>query len=249
MPVHDWTRVEAGTYHAFHSSWITHLMETLNNGVLPSGYYALSEQHVGRRIGDVLTLHAPDAVGPVSTSTGEGGVLVADAPPRVRRKLTASGNAAYKALRRTLTVRSVQGHRIVALIEILSPGNKDRSASIAEFAEKVISALKAGVHVLVADLFGPGPHDPQGIHGAIWAEYDSEAYDLPEQEPLTLASYDAGAIPEAYVEHLKLGSPLPEMPLFVDVGKYINVPLEPTYRSAFAGMPAIYKTLLGEGVQ
>jgi hypothetical protein len=34
MPIHDWTRVDAGTFHDFHQAWITHLKETLNDGVL-----------------------------------------------------------------------------------------------------------------------------------------------------------------------------------------------------------------------
>src|SRR5258708_39900981 len=56
MPVHDWTRVDAGTFHGFHTAWLTHLSETLNGGRLPKGYYALPEQHGGRLIADVLTL-------------------------------------------------------------------------------------------------------------------------------------------------------------------------------------------------
>jgi hypothetical protein len=44
MPVHDWTMVEAGTFHSFHCAWIAHLMGKLNGGLLPDGYYALSEQ-------------------------------------------------------------------------------------------------------------------------------------------------------------------------------------------------------------
>jgi hypothetical protein len=244
MPVHDWTRVEAGTYHSFHSAWITHLMETMNNGLLPGSYYALSEQHMGRRIGDVLALHAgEDTRSPVPRST-EGAVLVVDVPPRVRRKLSPEPRSAYRALRRTLAVRSLEGHRIVALVEILSPGNKDREANVEEFALKVESALNAGIHVLVVDLFRPGPFDAQGIHGAIWAGYDSNAYDLPAHEPLTLASYEGGAMPEAYVEHLALGQAIPVMPLFLEPGAYIDVPLEATYEAAFRGMPALYRSLL-----
>ena len=63
MPIHDWTRVDAGTFHAFHTAWVTHLSETMNGGLLPSGYYAMPEQHVGRSIADVLTLHAGGAAG------------------------------------------------------------------------------------------------------------------------------------------------------------------------------------------
>ena len=58
MPVHDWTLVEAGIFHAFHTTWIGGIQNTLNEGLLPSGFYALAEQHAGRSIADVLTLHA-----------------------------------------------------------------------------------------------------------------------------------------------------------------------------------------------
>lgn len=33
MPIHDWTRVTAGTFHAFHTAWIVQLQEMLNAGV------------------------------------------------------------------------------------------------------------------------------------------------------------------------------------------------------------------------
>jgi hypothetical protein len=45
MPVHNWTLVDDGTYHDFHNGWIVHLKDELNEGVLPKGYYAQSEQH------------------------------------------------------------------------------------------------------------------------------------------------------------------------------------------------------------
>jgi hypothetical protein len=56
MPLHDWTRVAPGTYHGFHDSWITHLKEALNTGVLPSSYDALGEQCNGDIAPDVLAL-------------------------------------------------------------------------------------------------------------------------------------------------------------------------------------------------
>lgn len=53
--------------------------------------------------------------------------------------------------------------------------------------------------------------------------------------PLTLASYVARALPEAYVEHLAAGEALPDMPLFLTPTAYINIPLEPTYQAAYRG--------------
>jgi hypothetical protein len=44
MPVHDWTRLEAGIFHHFRHDWITELARALNRGVLPSSYYGLVEQ-------------------------------------------------------------------------------------------------------------------------------------------------------------------------------------------------------------
>lgn len=87
MPVHDWKQVDAGTFHAFHTAWITHLSEALNGGVLPSGYYALPEQHAGRFIADVLTLQAQDrrAAG-AGRERGRGGcgISTQGAPQNVR---------------------------------------------------------------------------------------------------------------------------------------------------------------------
>ena len=235
MPVHDWTRVDAGTFHALHTAWITHLSEALNGGILPSGYYAMPEQHGGRLIADVLTLQVPQPP-PAPPAEESGGVALADAPPRVRRRLSPSPSA--RGTRRTLTIRHVSGHRIIALVEIVSPANKDRATHVAELADKVEAALWHGVHVLLGDILPPGPFDPQGMHAAVWERFDDEPYVLPVKEPLTLASYVAGPRPEAYLEHVSVGLPLPEMPLFLNPDRYINVRLEATYMQAFAGMPA-----------
>ncbi len=63
MAVHDWTRVSPGTFHDFHGRWITHLSESLNAGLLPAGYYALSEQPAEDAWPDVLALEATRIAG------------------------------------------------------------------------------------------------------------------------------------------------------------------------------------------
>lgn len=242
MPVHDWTRVDPGIFHDFHNAWITEVRNALNGGLLPPDYYALSEQHAGQYITDVLTLHTgPASEEPPRPRTG-GGTAVAEAPPQVRRKLTVS--RATRKRRRTLAIRHVSGHRLVAMIEIVSPANKDRDAHVREFAEKVEDALRYGVHVLLVDIFPPGPHDPGGMHGAVWELLDDEPYDVPLDEPLTLASYVAELQPEAYLEHVAVGVVLPGMPLFLHPERYATVPLESTYQAALRGTPAYWREVL-----
>ena len=91
MAVHDWTRVEAGIFHAFHCDWISQIQTTLNGGLLPQGFYSLAEQHTGRSIADVLTLHAsPAPRQPLPPPPAAGATAVAEAPPRVRRRQTGS---------------------------------------------------------------------------------------------------------------------------------------------------------------
>lgn len=246
MPAHDWTRVEAGIFHAFHVAWIPEIQRALNAGLLPEGYYALAEQHSGCAIADVLTLHTGPTIDGTQPLTPESaGIAVADAPPRVRRVRTIEP-ASFLLRRRTLAIRHVSGHRLVALLEIVSPANKDRASHVEDFTSKVLASLDAGVHILLVDLFPPGVHDPQGIHGVIHQrlEQTDEPYDLLSNEPLTLAAYATGPKIELYVEHLAVGAPLPEMPLFLRPDRYFNVPLEATYRAAYEGMPAFWRDVL-----
>ena len=243
MPVHDWTLVEAGIFHSFHTVWIGAINSALNNGLLPQGYYALAEQHADRSVADVLTLHAspqPTAEHP-PLPPATGGTAVAEAPPKVRRR-----EEAVLSRRRSLAIRHVSGHRLVALLEIVSPGNKDRAAHVTKFVDKAISALEAGVNLLLVDLFPPGRHDAEGMHGAIrqhLGDFD-EPYDVPADEPLTLASYAVDSPIEMYSEHVAVGVTLPEMPLFLSSDRYINVPLEATYQAAYSGMPAFWRDVL-----
>lgn len=244
MPVHDWTRVDAGTYHDFHNAWIVEIRNVLNGGLLPEGYYAMSEQHAGRMIADVLTLRGGEGTR-LPPAEQRGPVAVADAPPRVSRKMVAGPRATYRAKRRTLAIRHVTHHQLVALIEILSPGNKDRASSVKDVVEKTHAALRQGLHLLMVDLFPPGRHDPQGMHGAIWESFDSEEEYMPlPSKPLTLVAYVADKIPEAYIESVAVGDPLPDMPLFLQTDWYVNVPFESTYQAAYRGVPAIWRSVL-----
>src|SRR5262249_62106840 len=91
----------------------------------------------------------------------------------------------YVSKRRTIVIRHSSDDRIIALLEIVSPGNKSSRHGLQTFVDKAVECLYRGYHLLVVDLFPPGRRDPQGIHGAIWAEVSDEPFSLPSGEPLT----------------------------------------------------------------
>jgi hypothetical protein len=246
MPIHDWTRVTAGTWHDFHLAWIAEIRNALNGGILPADYYAQAEQIAGPFGPDVLTLQMPDM--PSNGATGlpsntSGGVAVSVVPPPMRMTAEAEMND-YVLKRRTLVIRHASGDRIVALLEIVSPGNKASRHGLRSFVEKAVEALYHGYHLLLIDLFPPGPRDPNGIHGAIWAEISDEPFVLPANEPLTLAAYSAGPCKRAYVEPTAVGRELIDMPLFLEEEIYVNVPLEATYQAAYRGVPRRWQRVL-----
>lgn len=243
MPIHDWTRVSAGTWHAFHLSWISEIQAVLNNGLLPADYYAQAEQIAGPLGPDVLTLQEIESAEQPSAAGEEEGGAVVMAPPRTRISATAEMDD-YVYKRRTLVIRHASGDRIVALLEIVSPGNKSARHAFDSFVGKAIAALFHGYHLLIIDLFPPGPRDPDGIHAAIWGELSDDAEALPADEPLTLAAYSAGPVKHAYVEPTAVGRALVEMPLFLTGDVYVNVPLEATYQAAYRGVPRRWREVL-----
>src|SRR5262245_12384699 len=116
MPVHDWSKVDAGIFHHFHHAWIEEIARSLNRGLLPGRYYAMAEQQVSQFGPDVLTLQTrtedDDQSGAVEPAT-EGpdtGVIVAR--PQVRL----AGETDLEFYRRkqsVVAVRHVSGDRLV----------------------------------------------------------------------------------------------------------------------------------------
>ncbi len=254
MPIHDWTRVDAGIFHDFHQEWISSLKRALNSGLLPADYYALAEQVVGGLHPDVLTLERdrPPAtsnggnIHPASSPPGGGGIALAAVPPCVRFTASAE-SASYARKRDRIAIRHISGAQVVAILEIVSPGNKGSRQALRSFVDKVVEFLEAGIHLLVLDLFPPGPRDPQGIHAAIWSEISDDNFRLPPDKPLTLASYSAGLVKRAFIEPLAATGELPAMPLFLEAELYVLVPLETTYRTAFDAVPKRWRDELSLG--
>lgn len=228
MPIHDWTQVDAGIFHAFHHDWITEIGRALNRGLLPTDTYALSEQRPS----------TPDKV-----PLPKGGVTLAEAPPKVRIR-TKHESTRYAAKAKAVMIRHVSRHQVVAMVEVVSPGNKNSENGLNAFVRKAQESLAVGVHLLLVDLFPPSRRDPQGIHRAVWGDDCGPDFDLPADKSLTCVSYVGGPAAEAFVEPVGVGDLLPEMPLFLTPEIYVPVPLEATYQAAWDGMPEYWRSVL-----
>ncbi len=248
MPVHDWTRVDAGIFHDFHHAWIEEIKRALNRGRLPEGYYALAEQFAAGFGPDVLTLQGSgngdgdDSEEPRG-SPPAGGVGVRLAAPTLQ-PTAETDMEFYRRKQKGIAVRHVSGDRVVAIIEIVSPGNKAARNPLRAFVAKAAELLSKGVHLLIVDVHPPGRRDPDGIHGEIWQEVAGQEYQPPADKPLTVAAYEAGDALRAYVRHVAVGEALPDMPLFLEPGKAVTVPLEATYCAAFAEVPRRWRRVL-----
>jgi len=243
MPIHEWKRVDDGAFHDFHLSWIAELKAALNGGLLPPPYYAMAEQRAAETEPDILTLRLREAAPPtdeaslpVNVGAPTGAVALADAPPEVAI-VTEFDTDAYVRRRRTLVIRHVSDHQIIALIEIVSPGNKSSQHAFDQFLTKVLSALDQGINVLLIDLHPPTRRDPRGLHAAIAEAYGSEVRGLDPTRPLTLASYLAGDVRRGFAQPAAIGNALIPMPLFLENAYYIRLPLEATYMAAWKSIP------------
>jgi hypothetical protein len=240
MPIHDWTRVDAGLFHDFHQDWTIELRRSLNAGRLPPGYLALTDQAIGGPIPDVLTLHREPK--PPGKREPGGGLALASIPPSAR---FVDEVEEHTYARRANRIRIQHRHgQIVAVIEIVSPGNKSSRHALRAFVRKATDLIGEGIHLLVIDLFPPSERDPQGIHKVIWDELAERPFALPEDKPLTVVAYRAAPTITAYVEPVAVGDDLPALPIFLTDDEYIPAPLEETYRASWAAYPAELKELL-----
>jgi hypothetical protein len=241
--MHDWTRVDARIFHHFHLSWMAEMARALNQGRLPSAYYALTEQITGGLGPDVLTLQYPISGSLSAPSEPVRGIAAATAPPKARFHARAEVDI-YAKKARAVVIRHRSGHKVVAMVEIVSPGNKSSQRDFAAFVQKAEQALLAGIHLIIIDPFPPTPRDPQGIHRAIWAKDGDGDFALPRDKPLTCVSYVGYPDLEVFLEPVAVGDPLPDMPLFLTSEVYVLLPLEATYHSAWEAVPAFWQEVL-----
>ncbi|MBI4606003.1 MAG: DUF4058 family protein [Planctomycetes bacterium] len=256
MPIHDWPRVDGDVFHSFHVAWLGRLTTLLNDQILPRPYYALAEPVVGEVEPDLLTLRARTASGEgaeskpeassspqVHDDSREGAVALAPSPVVVQDLRLDP----YTRRTRRITIRDERkGDAVVAVIELVSRGNKSSRARAEQFIEKDLSFLDRGIHLLVIDLHKPTGPVPNGFHTKVCELYGEELPRLPEGRPLSAVSYQVLAIGEirAHVAPLKVCDNLPDMPVFLEPHRFIRPPLESSYGECYRSVPWKFREAL-----
>lgn len=253
MPMHDWTRVEAGVYHMFHGAWLYAISHRLNDGLLPNGLYAMPEQRAGIYETDVLTLQAPVAKLPPAPDLSSEYSPIRNSPST--SVLERERAAPEKRRGRRVVIRHISNHNVVAVIELVSPGNKSSRTEYDTFVSKAATLLNAGVHLLVIDPFAPPRRASNGLHASIWRRAARRRKDRPPfmptaDRPLLAVSYCASRRRlTAAIEAFAVGAQVPSMPLFLTAEEdHIVLPLEATYDAAFREVPKVWREEL-EAVQ
>lgn len=249
MPLHDWEPVPSGLFHHFHQDWSIEITRVLNRGLLPDGTIALVEQRAGPLEPDVLAIETRDLEEWNHADSG-GGTATLQLPANTITQRASRDIYARKANR--IVIRHHLG-RIVAVIEIVSPGNKDGQRPLQRFVDKTTDFLADGISVLVVDLFPPTSRDPQGIHKLIWNQFKGDdPFILTPGKDRVFASYEASIDLTAYVTTAGVGDPLPDMPLFLtrelSPNLHVIVPLQSTYEATWEATPKELRRVVETGI-
>jgi hypothetical protein len=152
MPIHDRTIAPSAYFHHFHQNWSVAICTALNAGRLPKGIFALVEQHSGALVPDVLALE----MRPLQErdwSTRRGANTLLTDPPKTRFISRTAEEEVYAAKANRIALH--RDDETIAVIEIVSPGNKSSVFALQQFANKSFEFLQRGINLLIVDLSPP----------------------------------------------------------------------------------------------
>jgi hypothetical protein len=215
-------------WESFHAAWATGIMSTLNRRVLPPGCFAAVKVHVGSREETDVAKLDPAAARPNGNS---GGVAVETwAPPATSLIMP----AVFPDEIEIQVFRTSGGATLVAAIELVSPGNKDRSETRRAFTAKCASYLKQGIGLVVVDIV---TERQANLHDELVHLLEQpERFEFAEETPLYAVAYrpgrqETGDQIEIWPVALVLGQPLPTLPLALRGVATVPIDLETTYQT------------------
>lgn len=220
-------------WESFHSSWATRIADALTERWLPPNYIAEEHVHFGPAIEiDVATFERE----PSPTAEVEG-TTVATVAAKVWTAPPADGvlPAVFPDTFEVRVLNTDAGPRLVAAIELLSPGNKDRPTERRAFASKCASYLYQGISVIIMDIV---TNRRANLHNEVLRLLEAgDALQLPPEANLYAVAYrplrrgQSDAI-DVWRSPLALGQALPTLPLGLRADLVVPVDFEASYAEA-----------------
>ncbi len=220
----------ARRWESFHSWWAVAIADALNDDLLPADHFAEVQVHVGGRVEvDVATFAEHSAAaGGVATAVRSARAWAPPAPAVVLPGV-------FPDRVEVLIYNGEGGPTMVAAVELVSPGNKDREAARRAFAAKCVGYLQVGVGLVVIDVVTSRPANLHNeliglIGGPAEARIDegspyAVAYRPARDEP-------AGDRIEAWTNSLAVGRDLPVVPLWIGPDACVPLDLDAAYEAA-----------------
>lgn len=247
MPLLDHFRAPVSTRHrweSFHACWAITLMESLN-ARLPQRFFAEAQIHVGRKIeADVAEFERTLPPGEVEVTgnghpDGAGGVAVAVAepivyaPPEPDMAFPLKFEDAFEIK----VYDTDRDQRLVAVIELVSPSNKDRPEERETFALKSLGYLKAGIGLVIVDIVTDRQFN---LHNElIRVGRTDDRYRMTASPTTYAVAYrpvrrDDENLIDMWAHELSLATRLPTVPLALMGYGCVRLDLEGTYTEACA---------------
>lgn len=224
MPLHDWATTRG--WSGVHILWMTEILRFIKPR-LPEGFRA----YVGTS--PVVAIDDPEGEPDVSVRRLEGGthrVLPDDEPDPFQP----DWEVAVATLEEDRSLYLERNGRLVAVVELVSPGNKDGNEKKAKYLSRYLGYLTNHVHLLLVDVH-PKPY------AYSFADRLAARLGVPDQTPLPspyaisyrVSSGDStGGWLAVRKFPLAVGSTLPEVPLAIGFPDVVPVDLETTYMAA-----------------
>jgi hypothetical protein len=222
----------ARSWESFHAFWAATIAEHLNRVLLPPGYFAETQVHVGSRVEvNVASFESTGDDNPVQQENGSGAVA-----PWMPPAATLAMPAIFPDEVEIQVLQTTAGATLVGAIELISPRNKDRAEARRAFAAKCAAYLQEGVGLMIVDVVT----ERQGnLHDELirLLEHDAK-YGFPHAAPLYAVAYhplrrDPGCDQiDIWPRALAVGQPLFTLPLALRGGPIVPIDLDMTYTEA-----------------
>jgi hypothetical protein len=215
----------------FHGQWPSEIVRELNK-TLPPRYRAAPTVHLGREAEiDIGMIESQSSLAADQTTDDNGGVAVAVWAPAEPTLAVETDLADFDEFE-VRVYDTTLDERLVAAIELISPGNKDRPQSRSQFTSKCAALLRQGVSLALVDVITERSANLYADLLDLIGQWDKSLGATP---PATYAAacrwtpHGKRGRWESWNREMRPGLPLPSLPVWLAEDTVLTLDLESSY--------------------